>query len=182
VNFFDQERLSSSSGGEDDGGDGGRKDDGEGGSEEKQLTDGIQRRLYTPFELTTNSRRRIQISLIQVLGANVRHNFNRLFAGCQKEKMETINHIREKIQRIRAILRELGVNSEEVPEPKLNPNEIPESILAVEDWEVPIPRYITAEEKAKIEAEKKAEEERQRNAKKNDAGARALQQMMGTMK
>ncbi len=75
-------------------------------------------------------------------------------------------------------MRELGDENPNFPEPQLAPDEVPDSILRVEDHEVPIEKYISPEERARLD-----EEERQAKlkaaTKTNDAGVRALQQMMG---
>ena len=59
--------------------------------------------------------------------------FNLRFGRLQLVKKETMSFINEKISRIRAILKELGLNNEDVPAPQLLPNEVPDSVLAVKE-------------------------------------------------
>eukprot|EP00913_Durusdinium_trenchii_P036057 g33739.t1 len=119
-----------------------------------------QKFLYEPFELVTNSRRRLQIHLLQSLSADYRMHFNELFKACQGDKKNIIDGIKEKCSRIHQILGELQIE-EEVPEPTLQEVEDSDSVL-----------------KAREEAAAK-EEERLRQLRENDAGQRALVQMMG---
>lgn len=144
----------------------------------EEILNGIRSRIYAPFELTTNARRKTQIVLLQQLGANMQHEFNLIFAEAQKKKKETMGQINEKISRIRSILKELGLENEEVVQPSLLPNEIPGSVLDVKEEEVPIPRFISPEEEAK-RAKEAAEEAEISKKSTNDAGTRALTQMMG---
>ncbi|CAD7947262.1 unnamed protein product [Amoebophrya sp. A25] len=148
-------------------------------AEQKEIDDAksIRDRVYTPFELGTNMRRKSQIVLLQTLAKDMQRAFNKKFKKCQEHKKEVMSHISEKIARIRGILKELG-RSETVDEPELLPAEVPESVLKVQEKEVAVVKYVSPEERAKKEAEAKAAADK--SAKKtNDAGTRALQQMMG---
>jgi len=137
-----------------------------------------QRLLYEPFELLTNYRRRLQIFLLQALAAEFRAAFNEQFALAQGEKKDTIGNIKEKINRIRAILAELGI-VEDVPEPVPNDLEVPEAVLEVKDSELQAEKWISPEEKKRVAAAEAAEVERLRLLRENDAGQRALKDMMG---
>ncbi|CAD7935748.1 unnamed protein product [Amoebophrya sp. A120] len=148
-------------------------------AEQKELDDSlaVRNRVYTPFELTTNMRRKTQIVLLQTLSTDLQKAFNRKFGKCQGTKKEVMSHIKEKIDRIRSILKELQID-EVVDEPELLGKEVPESVLKVEEKEVTVAKYISPEEKKKKDEEAKLLAEK--SAKKtNDAGQRALQQMMG---
>eukprot|EP00441_Pelagodinium_beii_P015570 CAMPEP_0197663976 /NCGR_PEP_ID=MMETSP1338-20131121/58348_1 /TAXON_ID=43686 ORGANISM="Pelagodinium beii, Strain RCC1491" /NCGR_SAMPLE_ID=MMETSP1338 /ASSEMBLY_ACC=CAM_ASM_000754 /LENGTH=1775 /DNA_ID=CAMNT_0043242517 /DNA_START=13 /DNA_END=5340 /DNA_ORIENTATION=- len=134
--------------------------------------------LYEPFELVTNSRRRLQINLLQSLSAEYRAHFNELFKACQSDKANIMDGIKEKTTRIKAILGELQID-EHVPEPKLQNVEEADSVLKVKDDEIVAEKFISAEEKKKLAEAAAKEEERLRQLRENDAGQRALVQMMG---
>merc|ERR1719405_134663 len=86
--------------------------------------------------------------------------------------------IQDKVHRIRAILAELSIE-EEVPAPVLHEHETANSVLEVKDSEVKAEKWISPEEKKRIEDERLKEEERIRKLQENNPGQRALNQMMG---
>eukprot|EP00927_Polykrikos_kofoidii_P006002 TRINITY_DN12424_c0_g1_i1.p1 TRINITY_DN12424_c0_g1~~TRINITY_DN12424_c0_g1_i1.p1 ORF type:complete len:1741 (-),score=441.52 TRINITY_DN12424_c0_g1_i1:44-5266(-) len=137
-----------------------------------------QQYLYEPFELLTNSRRRLQIILLQSLAAEYRAAFNKLFKLGQAEKKDVIEQIQGKVARIRSILAELGIE-EDVPEPKMHDLEDPEAVLNVKDSELSAQRFVSEAELKKIAEIEAKEAERLRLLRENDAGTRALMQMMG---
>jgi len=143
---------------------------------EKAFTD--QKFLYEPFELLSNSRRRLQIHLLQALAAEYRQAFNELFKQCQSDKQGIMDQIKDKVRRIRAILGELQIE-EKVPEPMWHDHEDEQAVLGVKDHEILANKWISPEELAAREEARKKEEERLRQLRENDAGTRALNQMMG---
>merc|ERR1719310_426304 len=86
--------------------------------------------------------------------------------------------IYDKVHRIRAILAELQIE-EEVPAPAANELETADSVLEVKDAEVKAEKWISPEEKKRMEDERLREEERIRKLQENNPGQRALNQMMG---
>jgi len=140
--------------------------------------DGAQKLLYEPFELLTNSRRRLQVHLLQAVAAEYRAAFNEVFKTCQGDKRSIMDQIREKTARMRSILAELQVE-EEVPDPQLHDTEEADAVLQVKDSEISVEKWISPEEQKKIDDAKAKEEERLRQLRENDAGTRALNQMMG---
>jgi hypothetical protein len=54
-----------------------------------------------------------------------------------------------------------------------------DSVLEVKNSEIPFPRYLSREERDKLEKERLKEEERLRKLAEDDSGQRALQKMMG---
>ena len=181
LNFFSaktvpglKKKRAAAAGGEKEGGGDKKKEE---KSPEVQKSLALQRGIYSPFELLTSMRRKTQIVLLQELGRDVQHNFNLKFQSCQEEKKEAMGHIKEKLIRMRSILSELGL-PDDLEEPKLTADEVPESVLEVRDEEVPVPKYLTEEEKKALE-EKKRKEADTGNDKTNEAGKRALMQMMG---
>mmetsp|Transcript_5773 Transcript_5773/g.13698 ORF Transcript_5773/g.13698 Transcript_5773/m.13698 type:complete len:1748 (+) Transcript_5773:106-5349(+) len=138
----------------------------------------VQNLLYEPFELLTSTRRRIQIQLLQQLAIEYRTEFNDLFQHCQTEKAGTIDQMKEKLGRILAILAELQMQ-EDVPEPKPQDVEDSNFVLQVKDIEIKAEKWMSAADKKAIEDVQRKEEERLRLLRENDAGQRALMQMMG---
>jgi len=134
--------------------------------------------LYEPFELLTNSRRRLQVYLLQSLAAEYRAQFNTLFEECQGTKQDVKGQIKEKLARIRAILGELQI-VEVVPEPQQNELEEVGAVLKVRDEEIKAEKFVSEEEKQRLAVIQAKEDERLRALKENDAGQRALMQMMG---
>lgn len=143
---------------------------------EKAHTD--QQFLYEPFELVTSARRRLQVHILQSLAAEYRAAFNELFKACQHDKKGVMDQIKEKVHRMRSILAELQIN-EKVPEPELFDAEDEQAVLELKDREIKVEKWLSPEEKRVIEEARAKEEERQRLLRENDAGTRALMQMMG---
>jgi WD40 repeat protein len=137
-----------------------------------------QKLLYEPFELLTNSRRRLQIHLLQSLASEYRAQFNLLFKDCVEEKKNVLGEIKEKLQRIRGILGELQIE-EEVPDVGVQDPEVVGSVLKVKDSEISVKKWISEEERRAIAEAEAKEAERLRQLRENDAGQRALMQMMG---
>jgi len=137
-----------------------------------------QRLLYQPFELLTNSRRRLQIHLLQSLASEYRAAFNELFKKCMTEKKNVVAEIKEKLGKIRGILGELQIE-EHVPDVNLHEMEEEGSVLKVKDAEISVEKWLSPEEKAAIADAEAKEAERLRQLRENDAGQRALMQMMG---
>jgi len=148
-------------------------------TEETPETAAVTALLYDPFELLTSSRRRLQVQLLQALAAEYRSNFNQLFKTCQESKQGVMDQIKEKIARMMMIRGELGETEPIPPDPVLKPAEDAEGVLRVADSEIEVERWVSPEELQRIADEKAREEERLRKLRENDAGARALQQMMG---
>jgi hypothetical protein len=137
-----------------------------------------QKLLYEPFELLTNSRRRLQTNLLQSLASEYRTEFNELFKKAMTEKKNVVAEIREKLGKIRGILGELQVD-EHVPDVTLHEMEEEGSVLNVKNSEISVEKYISPEEKAAIAEAEAKEAERLRQLRENDAGQRALMMMMG---
>merc|ERR1740133_198487 len=136
-------------------------EDGEGSKRKKEVVTVApqdQKLLYEPFELLTNSRRRLQIHLLQSLASEYRLSFNGIFKHCMEEKHAVIKEIKEKLGKIRGILGELSID-EHVPDVDLHEMEEEGSVLKVKDKEIEVAKWISDEEKAKIaEAEAKEAE------------------------
>nr|KAJ3422347.1 Cilia- and flagella-associated protein 43 [Polyrhizophydium stewartii] len=134
--------------------------------------------LYDPFELTTNERRRIQSVLLGEYILDIKTEFNARFNEMFKLKQDEIVKIEEKNDRINTILQQLQLQ-EAVYHPELDEDEVPTRIIEVLDSEVTCERFITAEERKRIEEKRRQEEERQRQQAEDNSRQRALMTMMG---
>ncbi|KAF4718041.1 WD repeat domain 96, partial [Perkinsus olseni] len=139
--------------------------------------------LYDPTELVSSPRRRIQVNLLNEMCMDYKRAFNTVFDRVKGEKTKAVEHISERVHRIHAILKEL--KSEEGPpvDPaarELPTGESPESVLEVSDKEIQAKKWISKEERARLDAEAAAEAERLRKLQEDDGGRqKALITMMG---
>lgn len=83
--------------------------------------------------------------------------FNKEFDEIFKQKEAEIKRVKERNDRIRKILGDLEID-EKVFEPEMSVDEKPELLLEVKDGEVPFEKYISEEEKLKLEEQAKIEE------------------------
>ncbi|KAJ3343173.1 Cilia- and flagella-associated protein 43 [Gonapodya sp. JEL0774] len=134
--------------------------------------------LYPPLELTSDDRRKAQITILLDVVEELKTNFNAKFAAMAKLKRDEISKIEEKNDRVTEILTELGI-AENVFHPVLDDNEVPERVLSVEDSEIKVEKWISEEEQQILNERRKEEEERIRRQKEDDSRERALFQMMG---
>ncbi len=74
-----------------------------------------------------------------------------------KQKEAEIKRVKEKNDRIRKILGDLEID-ENVFEPEMSVDEKPELLLEVKDGEVPFEKYLSPEEKLRVEEQAKIEE------------------------
>ena len=83
--------------------------------------------------------------------------FNKEFDEVFKQKEAEIKRLKEKNDRIRKILGDLEID-ENVFEPEMNVDEKPELLLEVKNDEVPFEKYISPEEKLRLDELAKIEE------------------------
>ena len=83
--------------------------------------------------------------------------FNKEFDEIFKQKEAEIKRVKERNDRIKKILVDLEID-EKVFEPEMSVDEKPELLLEVKDGEVPFEKYISEEEKLKLEEQAKIEE------------------------
>lgn len=83
--------------------------------------------------------------------------FNKEFDEVFKQKEAEIKRVKEKNDRIRKILGDLEID-ENVFEPEMSVDEKPELLLEVKNNEVPFEKYISLEEKLRLEEQAKIEE------------------------
>eukprot|EP01022_Parablepharisma_sp_SALTPOND_P004031 TRINITY_DN1173_c0_g1_i1.p1 TRINITY_DN1173_c0_g1~~TRINITY_DN1173_c0_g1_i1.p1 ORF type:complete len:1181 (-),score=200.28 TRINITY_DN1173_c0_g1_i1:8215-11757(-) len=134
--------------------------------------------LYEPFELQSNARKRMQIMFIKEIIRRMKKEFNKEFETLCNYKSEQISLIKEKNQKIEELERDLkeSVEKFEIQEDK---REQPEHILKVYDSDIKIPKYLTKEEREKLEEEKRKEEERLKALQSDTLGRRGVMEMMG---
>ncbi|XP_025973238.2 cilia- and flagella-associated protein 43 isoform X2 [Dromaius novaehollandiae] len=133
--------------------------------------------LYHQFDLHTREQKVNQIVLLQDIIYKVKTAFNKEFDTVAQQKEHEIARVKERNLRIREIMAQLGVE-EEIWEPALTDDEIPERALIVQDSEIKVEKYLTPQEKAKAEMLAKLEMERRLAALDNER-LRALNDMMG---
>lgn len=83
--------------------------------------------------------------------------FNKEFDEIFKQKEAEIKRVKERNDRIKKILGDLEID-EKVFEPEMSVDEKPELLLEVKDGEVPFEKYISEDEKLKLEEQAKIEE------------------------
>lgn len=83
--------------------------------------------------------------------------FNKEFDEIFKHKEAEIKRVKERNDRIKKILGDLEID-EKVFEPEMSVDEKPELLLEVKDGEVLFEKYISEEEKLKLEEQAKIEE------------------------
>ena len=83
--------------------------------------------------------------------------FNKEFDEIFKQKEAEIKRVKERNDRIKKILGDLEID-EKVFEPEMSVDEKPELLLEVKNGEVPFEKYISEEEKLKLEEQAKIEE------------------------
>ncbi|XP_068805797.1 cilia- and flagella-associated protein 43 isoform X2 [Struthio camelus] len=133
--------------------------------------------LYHQLDLHTREQKVNQIILLQDIIYQVKTAFNKEFDIVAQQKAHEIARVKERNLRIREILAQLDLQ-EEVWEPALTDDEIPERVLTVQDSEIKVEKYLTPQERAKAEMLAKLEMERRLAALDSDR-LRALNDMMG---
>lgn len=83
--------------------------------------------------------------------------FNKEFDEVFKQKEAEIKRVKEKNDRIRKILGDLEID-ENVFEPDMSVDEKPELLLEVKNDEVPFDKYISPEDKLRLDEQAKIEE------------------------
>ncbi|XP_078080444.1 cilia- and flagella-associated protein 43 [Mustelus asterias] len=134
--------------------------------------------LYKQLDLHTKDEKINQIVLLQDVIYNIKTTFNKEFDATYKQKEVEIARVKDRTVRIKEILQQLDMD-EEVWLPSMSKREMPEREFEVQDSEVTAERYLTPEQKRKLEEEYKAEQLRLLAAKADNWRERALKNMMG---
>ncbi|XP_048407438.1 cilia- and flagella-associated protein 43 isoform X2 [Stegostoma tigrinum] len=138
----------------------------------------INDHLYKQIELHTKDEKINQIILLQDVIYNIKTAFNKEFDATYKQKEVEMARVKDRTVRIMEIMQQLDMD-EEVWLPTMSNKELPEREFEVQDSEVAAERYLTPEQKRKMEEEYKAEQLRLLAAKADNWRERALKDMMG---
>lgn len=133
--------------------------------------------LYHPVSVRTPTQKRMQILFLAELARGMRERFNEKFQELQHRKLDEMERIESKNSRIQEIMAELK-QEEDVFDPKLTDDEVPERVLEVKPEEVGFEKYISAAERKRLEEEEERKRREAANSKDN-APDRALDEMMG---
>ena len=136
--------------------------------------------LYSPFELYTNVRIRNQIILLLDIIHEYKKTFNSEYFVYIKERnqlLEKFNTNKSAIEAIKEILTDVPIQDYNYA---MNPHEDNEWIDKFSEKDIKIPHYYSKEEKEKMEAEKKAEEERLKSLQGDTLQMRGLKHMIDT--
>jgi uncharacterized protein involved in tolerance to divalent cations len=142
-----------------------------------KLKSNYEELLYNPFDLVTNERKRIQIFILEEIIIDIKEQFNKKFDENVKLKNDIISKIEEKNERIQSIKEELEIE-EEIFQPTLDNDEIPDSCLKLDESEIKAEKYLTEEEKKKLEEKRLIEEQRLKEKLEDNWQERALSEMM----
>ncbi|XP_062576681.1 cilia- and flagella-associated protein 43-like isoform X2 [Saccostrea cucullata] len=165
-------------------------DEGEEGGKEKPSTTGSLDQgmsamygggsdlFFSQFDLHTRDQKVSQIVLLEDAIYRIKNTFNKEFDEVYQKKLSEIAKIKDKNKRIVKILQDLDLQ-EDMVSPELSIYEDPESLLKVEDHEVKVEKYLTAEQRKELEKKEKEEEERRIRERGDNARERGLDMMMG---
>lgn len=133
--------------------------------------------LYNQFHLRSRYQKVAQIYLLQDILYQIKETFNKEFDELYQKKEMEISRIKEKNKRIAQIIDDL-TSDEEMFHPEMNFQEKPELLLVVQDSEVKIEKYMTAEERKAALEKEMAEIERRKKDNADNMRDRGLMQMM----
>ena len=134
--------------------------------------------LYNSFELFSDNAKRNQIVMMKHMIVRIKEAFNKEFEKIMKVRQSQNELINDKNKRIEEICEELKKPNECIIS-RTNIVESNEDVLEVDPAEVGFERYLSREEREKLEKERLKEEERLRKLAEDDASVRALAKMMG---
>ena len=138
--------------------------------------------LYDPSALYPPRRKMTQLALLKMTTREVKRAFNVEFAEMEAEKQKFLDKIGGINSRIADIRLELKGHTDDAGplfEPIASPLERENYVLSVEDDEISAEKWLSAEERAALEAAEEAERERIRAKGANPPEDRALKDMMG---
>lgn len=133
------------------------------------------------MELFSNNAKRNQIIMIKNIIFKIKGCFNKEFDKMMHFRQQQVEIINEKNKRIAEIYEDLK-RPADLTQCKKNILENPDKVLSVDPNELGFKRYLSRDERARLEQERLKEEERLRLLAQDDAGQRALNKMMsGTL-
>ena len=134
--------------------------------------------LYSSVEIFSRFKKINQIYFIRNVIKLIKMEFNNKFDSLLKLRDKQIDNINETNKKILEISKKLEI-SNELFKPLQNIIENEKDILKILDSEIKIKKYLSKEEKRKIEEERKKEEEKLKAINADDSNVRALKMMMG---
>lgn len=134
--------------------------------------------IFDAYDLYTDPRKRMQIELLREVIFELKRDYNKEFESLEKFKEDSLFTIKEKNEAIKELLLNLKTE-DEIFEPQSHPLENPDLIFEVKDDEILVEKYLTKEERAKLDEEKRKIDERERALQGDNVGQRGLKSMMG---
>jgi WD40 repeat protein len=131
--------------------------------------------MYHRLEVTTRERKTAQLLMLQQVIRKIKAGFNGTFEDYLKKKGQSLGRAEEKMSRLLEINKELK-SAEPIDKIGLADSEQPEKVLAVEDSEITVEKWVSP---AEIRAREEEERRQREAAGKDDTAERALNQMMG---
>ncbi|KAF0027582.1 hypothetical protein F2P81_020323 [Scophthalmus maximus] len=119
--------------------------------------------IYDQFIVRTTEQKVNQIILLQDVIHRIKTAFNAEFDAVHRQKVQELNHVRERNRHIREILLELDMR-QELWEPSLTNSEWPERLFTVDDSEIKAEKYLSPEQREE-EERKELEEQKHLAAK-----------------
>ncbi|XP_047190800.1 cilia- and flagella-associated protein 43 isoform X1 [Scophthalmus maximus] len=132
--------------------------------------------IYDQFIVRTTEQKVNQIILLQDVIHRIKTAFNAEFDAVHRQKVQELNHVRERNRHIREILLELDMR-QELWEPSLTNSEWPERLFTVDDSEIKAEKYLTPEQREE-EERKELEEQKHLAAKGDNFMKKGLDDMM----
>lgn len=146
--------------------------------------------LYSDFDVYCNTRKALQVQLLKQKMRDVQAGFNTDFnkvAAAKKADCDRIADLNARLDDTLKDLRKLGAGPPagllderfSLSAQQDTRDNIAATVLMVREEEVGAERYVSPAERAKQEAARKADEDAAKRSAKDNAGERALRQMMG---
>ena len=110
--------------------------------------------VYDSFELYTDPRKRMQIELLREVIFELKRDYNKEFESLEKSKEDSLFTIKEKNEMIKELLTNLK-QEEDIFEPQNHILENPDSIFEVKEDEITVEKFLTKEERAKLDEERR---------------------------
>ena len=109
--------------------------------------------IYESYDLYTDPRKRMQIELLREVIFELKRDYNKEFESLEKFKEDSLFTIKEKNEMIKELLHNLK-QEEEIFEPLSHPLEFPEHIFEVKEDEIGVEKFLTKEERTRLEEER----------------------------
>ena len=110
--------------------------------------------IYESYDLYSNPRKRMQIELLREVIFELKRDYNKEFDSLERYKEDQIFMIKEKNELIKELLANLKTE-DELFEPDTHLLENPDHIFNVSEADVKVEKYLTKEERAKLEEERR---------------------------